>query len=103
MECVEKMKTLDEIRRILEQQKDFLRDKYKVKEISIFGSFVREEQKKTSDVDILVDFYETPDLLTFLELERFLEELLEIKIDLVHKPALRKEIREQVLQEAQTI
>jgi len=97
------MKTLDEIRKILEQQKDFLRDKYKVKEISIFGSFVRGEQKKTSDVDILVDFYETPDLLTFLELERFLEELLGIKVDLVRKPALRKEIREQVLQEAQTI
>jgi magnesium transporter len=69
------IKTLDEIRKILEQQKDFLRDKYKVKEISIFGSFVRGEQKKTSDVDILVEFYETPDLLTFLELERFLEEL----------------------------
>ena len=94
------IKTLDEIRKILEQQKDFLRDKYKVKEISIFGSFVRGEQKKTSDVDILVEFYETPDLLTFLELERFLEELLGIKVDLVRKPALRKEIREQVLQEA---
>ncbi|NPA49347.1 MAG: nucleotidyltransferase family protein [Thermodesulfobacteria bacterium] len=97
------MKSLDEIRKILKQQKDFLKEKYKVKNIAIFGSYVRGEQKKTSDIDILVDFYETPDFLTFLEFERFLEELLGIKVDLVRKPALRKEIRERVLQEAQMI
>ncbi len=97
------MKTLDEIQKILRQQKEFLREKYKIKEIGIFGSFVRGEQTYTSDVDILVDFYEIPDFLTFLEIERVLEELLGIKVDLVRKPALRKEIYEQVLQELQTI
>ncbi len=97
------MKTLGEIQKILRQQKEFLKEKYKIKEIGIFGSFVRGEQTYTSDIDILVDFYETPDFLTFLEIERVLEELLGIKVDLVRKPALRKEIYEQVLQELQTI
>ncbi len=93
------MKTLNDIREILKQQKEFLQKKYKIKEISIFGSYVRGKQTYTSDIDILVDFYETPDLLTFLEIERFLEELLGVKVDLVRKPALRKEIYDQVLQE----
>ena len=97
------MKSLNEIREILKQQKEFLKKKYKIKEIGIFGSYVRGEQTHTSDVDILVEFYETPDFLTFLEIERFLEELLGVKVDLVRKSALRKEIYEQVLQEVQTI
>jgi len=97
------MKNLNEIREILKQQKEFLKKKYKIKEIGIFGSYVRGEQTYTSDVDILVEFYEIPDFLTFLEIERFLEELLGVKVDLVRKSALRKEIYEQVLQELQTI
>jgi len=96
------MKTLDQVQKILKQHKDFLKNRYKIKKIDIFGSYVRGEQTCTSDIDILVDFYETPDLLTFLEIERFLEGLLGIKVDLVRMPALRKEIYEQVLQEAQT-
>jgi len=52
------MKTLDEIKNILAQHKEELRQKYKVKEIGIFGSYVRGEQKRKSDVDILVEFKE---------------------------------------------
>ena len=57
----------------MRQKKEFLKEKYKIKEIRIFGSFVRGKQTYTSDVDILVDFYETSDFLTFLEIERLLE------------------------------
>ncbi|MFN3699011.1 MAG: nucleotidyltransferase domain-containing protein [Dictyoglomus sp.] len=55
--------------------------------------------KKRSDIDILVDFYEVPDLLKFIELERYLEELLRIKLNLVPKPALRLELRDKILSE----
>ena len=48
------MKTLREIRKILAAHKKELKRKYTVKEIGIFGSYVREEQKKKSDIDILV-------------------------------------------------
>jgi uncharacterized protein len=46
------MKTLHEIESILRDQKPILRQRFKVKEIGIFGSFVRGEQKDTSDLDL---------------------------------------------------
>jgi len=94
------MKTIKEIKGILRNHIEELRQKYKVKEIAIFGSYVRGEQKEVSDVDVLVEFYEVPGLLKFIELERYLENLLGVKVDLVRKGALRKEIRESVLKEA---
>jgi hypothetical protein len=69
------MKDLKEIREILLEQKQLLIDKYKVKEIGIFGSFVRGEQREKSDVDILVDFSE-PVGLEFVGLCNFLDEIL---------------------------
>lgn len=64
-------KTFDEIKRILKEHVSELREKYKIEEIGVFGSFVRGEQKKSSDIDILVEF--APDakisLLDFVDLE----------------------------------
>lgn len=93
------MKNLEEIKKILSRHKKELEEKYKIKEIGIFGSYVRNEQKKLSDIDILVDFYEVPDLLKFIEIERFLEDILRVKVDLVPKPALRPELRDSILKE----
>lgn len=84
---------------ILGKHKKDLYEQYKVKEIGIFGSYVRGEQNKRSDVDILVDFDEVPDLLTFMGLAGYLEDILHKKVDLVRKPVIRKELREQVLSE----
>lgn len=52
------MKTLEEIKEVIIQHKEDLKRNFKVKEIGIFGSFVRGEQKRGSDVDILVEFEE---------------------------------------------
>ncbi len=93
------MKRLDEIEAILQKHKKELEQKFKVKEIGIFGSYVRGEAKETSDVDILVDFYEVPSLLKFIELEEYLEEILGVKVDLVMKSALKPRIAEIVLRE----
>jgi predicted nucleotidyltransferase len=46
------MQTFNGIKKTLSKQKRELRQKYKVKEIGIFGSYVRGEQKKHSDVDV---------------------------------------------------
>lgn len=94
------MKTLAEIKKILSSHKKELEAKYKIREIKIFGSYVRNEQRKKSDIDILVDFYEVPDLLKFIEIERHLEEMLGVKVDLVRKPVLRVELRDRILSEA---
>jgi len=82
------VKTLDEIRDILARHKKELADRYKVKEIGIFGSYVRGEEKRKSDIDILVDFKE-PIGLRFIELAEFLESILEIRVDLVSKGAVK--------------
>ena len=94
------MKTLERLKRILSEHRQELREKFKVKEIGIFGSYVRREENNKSDVDILVTFYETIDLFTFVELENYLSDLLGIKVDLVMKNALKPRLKEQILSEA---
>ena len=94
-----KTKSLKEVNEILKEHKEELYKKYKVKEIGIFGSFVRGEQKKRSDIDILVEFEEVPDLLKFIEIERYFERLLKKKVDLVEKTALRPRLKEIILKE----
>ena len=95
------MKTIDEIKGILEEHKEEVSQKYKVREIGIFGSFVRGEQKKRSDIDILVEFADKdiPGLLKLSEMERYLQRLLKKKVDLVIKSGIRPELRKSILKE----
>jgi predicted nucleotidyltransferase len=74
--------------------------RYRVREIALFGSFVREEQGEASDIDILVDFEEGADLFDLVGLGLFLEEELQREVDVVPKRALRPELRDVVLGEA---
>ncbi len=93
------MTNVDQIKEIILKNKNYLKNRFKVKEIGLFGSYVRGEQKEGSDIDILVEFEETPTLLEFVELENYLTELLGIKVDLVMKKALKPKIKEFVLKE----
>jgi predicted nucleotidyltransferase len=95
------MKKLDEIKGILAKHKEELRSECRVKEIGIFGSYVRGEQKKHSDVDLLVEFEETSNLtlLDFIRLENYLTDLLGVKVDLVEKQTLKPRIGRHVLAE----
>ncbi len=96
---VTKPLSLKEINKVLKEYKKDISEKYKVKEIGVFGSYVRGEQKKRSDVDILVEFDVVPDLLKFIEMERYLQRLLRKKVDLVRKNALRPELKDIILNE----
>jgi predicted nucleotidyltransferase len=95
------MKNLEEIKSSLTNQKEEMKQKYKVKEIGIFGSYVRGEQKKRSDVDLLVEFESTSNLtlLDFIGLENYLGKLLGVKVDLVEKHTLKPRIGKHVLEE----
>ena len=90
------MLTLENIETILKAHRRELEERFRVREIGVFGSYVRGEATERSDVDILVDFYEVPSLLGFIELEEYLEKLLGIKVDLVMKSALKPKIGEHV-------
>jgi len=93
------MKSYKKIEKILKQHKRGLVEKYKVKEVGIFGSYVKGKQKKRSDIDILVEFEEVPDLLTFIEMERYLSKLLKKKVDLVEKTSIRPKLKDNIIRE----
>ncbi len=94
------MRGLKHIQSIFERHKRELRQRFKVKDIGIFGSYVNNKQRKKSDLDILVEFEEDKETFdNYMELKFFLEELLNIKVDLVIKDALREEIKEDILAE----
>jgi uncharacterized protein len=65
--------------------------------VGIFGSFARGDNKKGSDIDILVEFKESPSLLTLIKLENDLSEILGVKVDLVTTGALKnKRIKKSI-------
>lgn len=91
--------TRRKIENILRKHKQELKKRFKLKEIGIFGSFVRGEQKKRSDIDILVEFEEPIGLFEFMDLEEYLMKILGAKVDLVSKKALKPRIGKHILQE----
>lgn len=95
------VKNIDEARAILKEHKAEVMQKYRVSEIGIFGSFVRGEQKRGSDVDILVEFSprNIPGLITLSEMERYLQRLLKKKVDVVIKSGIRPELKRDILKE----
>jgi len=93
------MKDIEEIKKILKEHKSIIEKQFKVKEIGIFGSYVRGEHEDKSDIDMLVEFYEPVGFFTFIDLEEYLEGLLGIKVDLVSKKALKPRIGKYILKE----
>ena len=89
----------EQILETLKELKEELGNRYKVRDVGLFGSFVRSQESETSDVDILVEFEQGADLLDLVALGDFLEEKLGRKVDLVTKKALRPEIRDRVIRE----
>lgn len=87
----------------LRNQMPVLKQQYHVKRLGVFGSVVRGEQKKGSDVDILVEFKESVGFFTFLRLEYFLSKTLHKKVDLVSKKAVKPAVRKQIFKEVQYV
>lgn len=92
-------KGLEEIEKTLKENEAILKEKFKVKEMGIFGSYVKGEQKKSSDLDILVEFEEPISLFKFMDLEEHLKKILGIKVHLVSKKALKPRIGKHILEE----
>lgn len=97
------MKNLGKIKRTINEHKLFLKERFKVKSISVFGSYLRGQQSAESDIDILVEFDGTIDLFDFVELENFLSDVLGSRVDLIMKDTLKPRIRNRILKEAVNI
>ncbi len=87
----------------LRELKPQILQRFRAKEIQLFGSSVRREQDPGSDIDILVDFEDVADLFDLTGLAIFLEDELQQKVDVVPKRALREELQESILNEAVAI
>ena len=83
----------------LKNLKPALTREFKVKRLGIFGSYVSGRVGKSSDIDILVEFSESIDLIDFVALERYLADQMGAKIDLVSIKALRPEFKDAILNE----
>ena len=90
---------LDKLKGIIRKHKSKLENDFNIKKIGIFGSYVRGEQTKTSDLDVLVEFNGRVGFFKFLELEEYLENILGIKVDLVSRKALKPRIGTRILSE----
>ena len=87
----------------LRELKPQILQRFRAKEIQLFGSSVRREQDPGSDIDILVDFEDGADLFDLTGLAIFLENEFQQKVDVVSKRALREELQKSILDEAVAI
>ena len=92
------MNTKAEIVHKLKDIKSFLEMEYAVSSIGIFGSFSNETQTSKSDIDILVEF-NSPIGWKFFTLELYLQKLLNRKVDLITKDALKRQLKDQILKD----
>ena len=96
------MNSLTDIKIILQRYKSTLYNEYSVKSMGIFGSFARNEQSDTSDIDILVEF-DKPIGLKFVDLANELEMILNNKVDLVSKNGVKPKLMKYILQDIQHV
>lgn len=97
------MKTVEEIRTTIRQHQEVLAERYGVRVVGLFGSYVQEEQRRRSDLDLLADILRPVSLLELVGAELYLSEVLGVKVDLIPKRAVREELRETIFKEAVAI
>lgn len=97
---MQKIKDKNDIKKILNLLKNEIRKNYKAEIVGIFGSYARGEQKRKSDLDIIVKFSEGATLFDFVGLGVFLEKKLKLKVDIVPYDSIREELKKVILKEA---
>lgn len=90
---------LESVIKVLKELESLIRDRYKAEIIGVFGSFVRDEQKPASDVDLLVKFLDGASLFDLTGLAIFLEDILQLKVDIISERAVREELKETIYKE----
>lgn len=95
-----KTMSVSEIIHILSELKTEVQQKYKAEIRGVFGSYVRGEERRKSDIDVLVEFEEGANLLDLTGLSLFLEKKLRCRVDIVPESEIREEIKENILKDA---
>ena len=95
-----KVYTIDEIRNIIKDNKDKFEKKYFVDKFLLFGSYANNCQTQDSDIDLLVSFKKPVDMFEFIDLQDYLANLFNKKIDLGTLNSLKEFIKDKILKEA---
>jgi predicted nucleotidyltransferase len=95
------MTTKSEILDFLTQNKKYLRERFSIIKIGLFGSFVREEQTDGSDIDLIVEFEKnTPNLFDLKkDLKIYIKEQFNIEVDIAREKYLKSYYRDSILKE----
>lgn len=93
------MKQLDEIRERIRKCNPILVERYGVEVSGVFGSYARQEAGENSDLDLLAEIVRPVGLLEFVGAEHYLSNLLGVKVDLVPRRSVRKELLPAILDE----
>ena len=91
---------LQEIKQTLKEKMPEIKEKYGVKNLYIFGSYVRGEQTPESDIDILVEFEKGKKTFdNYMDLKFYLEGLFGKKVDLIIKEAVKPKLKKYIYEE----
>jgi len=93
-------RTLDDLLRLLHEHRGEIEERFAVSSMSVFGSYVRGEQRAGSDLDLLVEFRRTPTFIELAELEDYLRDLLGVRVDVGTRGGLKGRIGTRILAEA---
>jgi hypothetical protein len=94
------MRNSEDILRVLREERARLANSYAVKTLAVFGSVARHEDRDNSDLDVLVEFDQTPGFFKFLGLEEELSRLTGRTVDLVERRSMKSAIGAIVDKEA---
>lgn len=90
---------VNQIRLLILERKDEIKEKFKAEVLGVFGSYARGEEKKDSDIDVLVRFGEGATFLHLTGLGFYLEDLFGVPVDVVSERALHPMMKDDVLKE----
>ena len=84
----------------LKEHEKFIRQRFRVKRIGIFGSFARGEEREDSDLDVLVVFEEGQKTFdNYMDLKFYLEDLFGREVDLVTEKALKPQLKDIIMKD----
>lgn len=92
--------TINEIKTIIEENRNYIEEQFFVDKFLLFGSYAKNLQNSQSDIDLLVSFTKPVDMFKFMDLEEYLTKLFNKKIDLGTISALKNFVKDKILKEA---
>ena len=102
-EFMNKIYTIEEIKNILNDNKDYFAEKYNVNNFLLFGSYAKNLQTEESDIDLLVNFTKPVDMFDFVDIQEYLTKIFNKKIDLGTVNGLKSFVKDSILKEALTL